>query len=423
MLVLAECSARYSTAGGAYHYGTFLLPDEYRRCGAYILGWFNYLGWIMTHAGACLFVSTLIMALINLCSPDFDVSSRWQNFLIYVGFATWAWLVNVFGVKLIPGLELLGSLSTALGFIAFTIALLVVAPKATPESLFKTINNDTGYSSGSLSVFLGLYNSMTTLMALDGPTHLAEELPSPKRIMPRILVITITSQAMLGVVWILVLGFSIHDLQAIIYTSTGVPVLELVRQATSNNAAAIIFCLILIINNGTSAVASATTVSGSSMVDTSPVFDYSPHWISLFVFQLSFQRYNWKSGGIHDFELRLLPYSPRWNLGHFAYPICVVAVGYSLLVLSVAFIPQSAPLTRLNMNYTILIVIVFLVIMAVTWLLEGRKAFRPPNQNPESYIIDSQELSDGDRVTSIIDGTSHRKEEQMLSLGKDQQML
>lgn len=75
------------------------------------------------------------------------------------------------------------------------------------------------------------------------------------------------------------------------------------------------------------------------------------------------------------------------------------------------------------MNYTILIVIVFLVIMAVTWLLEGRKAFRPPNQNPESYIIDSQELSDGDRVTSIIDGTSHRKEEQMLSLGKDQQML
>lgn len=35
---------------------------------------------------------------------------------------------------------------------------------------------------------------------------------------------------------------------------------------------------------------------------------------------------------------RLLPYSPRWNLGHFAYPICVVAVGYSLLVLSVAFV-------------------------------------------------------------------------------------
>lgn len=75
------------------------------------------------------------------------------------------------------------------------------------------------------------------------------------------------------------------------------------------------------------------------------------------------------------------------------------------------------------MNYTVLIVIVFLVIMTVTWLLGGRKAFRPPNQNPESYIIDSQELSDGERVVSIIVGTSNRKEEQVLSLGKDQQML
>lgn len=77
------------------------------------------------------------------------------------------------------------------------------------------------YSSNSFSVFLGLYNSMTTLMALDGPTHLAEELPSPKRIIPRILVITITSQAILGVIWILVLGFSISNLQSIIATPTG----------------------------------------------------------------------------------------------------------------------------------------------------------------------------------------------------------
>lgn len=77
------------------------------------------------------------------------------------------------------------------------------------------------YSSNSFAVFLGLYNSMTTLMALDGPTHLAEELPSPKIIMPRILIITIVSQAVLGVAWIIVLGFSIGDLQSIIHTSTG----------------------------------------------------------------------------------------------------------------------------------------------------------------------------------------------------------
>lgn len=35
---------------------------------------------------------------------------------------------------------------------------------------------------------------------------------------------------------------------------------------------------------------------------------------------------------------RLLPHSPRWDLGRSAYPICVVAVGYTLLVLSIAFV-------------------------------------------------------------------------------------
>lgn len=75
------------------------------------------------------------------------------------------------------------------------------------------------------------------------------------------------------------------------------------------------------------------------------------------------------------------------------------------------------------MNYTILIVFAFLVIMTSTWFLEGRKAFRPPDQNPESYTIDSQELSDGERIVSITVNTFDGKDEQMLSTEKGQPML
>lgn len=72
-----------------------------------------------------------------------------------------------------------------------------------------------------MAVLLGLMNSFATLMGLDAPAHLAEELPEPKRIIPRIMVIVIFSQAILGLVWILVLGFSITDLPAILATKTG----------------------------------------------------------------------------------------------------------------------------------------------------------------------------------------------------------
>lgn len=64
-------------------------------------------------------------------------------------------------------------------------------------------------------------NSFSTLMGLDGPTHLGEELPQPKQLLPRILIIVIVSQFVIGQVWILVLGFSIRDLSAIVATSTG----------------------------------------------------------------------------------------------------------------------------------------------------------------------------------------------------------
>lgn len=77
------------------------------------------------------------------------------------------------------------------------------------------------YDSIGLAVVLGLFNSFSALMGLDGPTHLAEEIPQPRRHLPRILLIVIISQFFVGVVWILVLGFSITDLSAVRNSATG----------------------------------------------------------------------------------------------------------------------------------------------------------------------------------------------------------
>jgi amino acid transporter len=58
-------------------------------------------------------------------------------------------------------------------------------------------------------------------MSCETACHLAEELPTPKRSLPRILLIIIISQVVVGVVWILVLGFSIMDLDPVLRTRTG----------------------------------------------------------------------------------------------------------------------------------------------------------------------------------------------------------
>ncbi|PLB50744.1 amino acid transporter [Aspergillus steynii IBT 23096] len=431
-LVLAECSSRFATAGGAYHFATFLIPPKYRRGSAYVLGWFNYLGWTLTHASCCAVVSTLILALVNLCAPDYDVSVRWQLFQVYIGVATYAWLFNIFGLRWIPALELLGTWATVLGFLTFTVVLLAVALKASARSVLVDVNNDTGYSSSSLAVFLGLYNSMATLMAVDGPTHLAEELAQPKRVMPRMLIITVSSQCVVGIVWILVLGFSLVDLQSALDTATGVPITELVQQATGSTAAAIVFCLALLIHCGTSAVASATTSSrqgyafardggmfcNHKLAEISPRFQlplwsiHLPYGITAvvgIVYLFSHTAFNALVGGQSAFmtvscgcpalillltRRRTLPPSDhghgQWTLGPWADATYTVAVGYAVLVIAVVFIPQSHPVTSTSMNYTVLIVGAFLIVMGITWILEGRRTFHPPAKDPQREVLQGE---------------------------------
>ncbi|KAL2669778.1 hypothetical protein Neosp_015223 [[Neocosmospora] mangrovei] len=258
--------------------------------------------------GSCLAVICIILTfaqcasrfstagLVNLCRPDFDVSTRWQLFLVYLAIVAMCWLINLWGLKGIPTLEILGCYVTAFGFIAYTIALLVKAPKASPSFVFVETHNSTGYSSTSLAILLGLFSSFSTLMGLDGPAHLAEEIPQPKRHLPRVMLIVIISQAVIGVVWILVLGFSITDMDLVVQTKTG-----------------------------------------------------------------------------------------HWNYGVFTKPIYVISIGYSILVVIVSALPQSHPVTSLNMNYTVLVMGGFSIVMGLAWVTEGRKLFKPPI-NEESLV-------------------------------------
>ncbi|KAM5349527.1 hypothetical protein ACJ41O_006032 [Fusarium nematophilum] len=441
MLVFAQCSARFATAGGAYHYAVFLLPEKYRRQIAYPLGWLNYFGWVLTHAACCAVTATLALALINLCDADFDVTVRWRLFIAYFIVAAGCWLVNLFGLRGIPTLEIIGCWATAIGFVAFSIALLVKAPKASAR-----------YSSTGLAVLLGLMNSFSTLMGLDSPAHLAEEVPNPKRVIPRIMIIVILSQFVIGIIWILVLGFSVRDLPAIVATSTGVPVLEIIRLATGSRAAAIVFCCVLLVNMAASSLGSAVTMSrqGYAFARDSGLFwnqrltQLSPRtnlpvWsINLssavvlligLIYLFSLTAFNAIIGAqavcqIISFGFpavillvtrrSLLPKTRRWDFGFWSDTIYMVALVYTILVVIVAFIPQTHPVRADTMNYTVLIMGCLTVAMATAWFLEGRKKFSPPLQ---------QEAEMSPEVIEGIEETGQKTGETMLKKTHEADML
>lgn len=114
-----------------------------------------------------------------------------------------------------------------LGFVGFGIALLARAPKADASFVFNTIVNETGYSSSSMAVAIGLYNCMVVWVSLDAICHLAEEVSRPNRVVPQTLYITMGSQTTIGAVWILIIGFTVKNISAINGTATGYDVLRI----------------------------------------------------------------------------------------------------------------------------------------------------------------------------------------------------
>lgn len=108
MSVLAECASLFPTAGGAYHFSTFLCPEKYRRYVGYPIGWLNYLGWVFTVAACSAIQTGLTFSLVIMCDPTYVVSGRWQYFLVYVAWAVVAWVVNLFFLRGFHVVENLG---------------------------------------------------------------------------------------------------------------------------------------------------------------------------------------------------------------------------------------------------------------------------------------------------------------------------
>lgn len=95
------------TSGGAYHFTAFLTPQKHRRGVSYVIGYFNYFGYVLTYAGCSSCMAFLTTGLINLCAPEFDVTIRWRLFVLYIFWAAVGWVTNIIGIQIIGILETL----------------------------------------------------------------------------------------------------------------------------------------------------------------------------------------------------------------------------------------------------------------------------------------------------------------------------
>lgn len=100
-------------------------------------------------------VATQIQGLIVLNYPNY-IFERWHGTLLCWAVMIVTFAVNVYGIKILPFVQLVGGTLHVVFFIALIVPLVLLAPRSTPEFVFTELLNEGGYKSDGLSWCIGL---------------------------------------------------------------------------------------------------------------------------------------------------------------------------------------------------------------------------------------------------------------------------
>ncbi|KAK8159258.1 putative choline transporter Hnm1 [Phyllosticta citrichinensis] len=258
---LAEFVSAYPTEGGMYHWVAAIAPAKYSGFLSFVTGWWSVSGWIFTTASTNLVYAQNFMALITLYRSDIIIKA-WMTFVVYqiTNLATSG--VVLFGNRLIPAMNRFSLFYLQIAWFILLVTVVATTPKHNDaEFVFRTWINNTGWENNVICFITGLVNPLYSLGGLDGITHITEEMPNPSRNAPLALLCTLLIAFVTGLTYLIALMFSVQDYAALSDSSTGLPLAELFRQATSSTGGAFALIFLLWVALGPCMVGSQLSTS------------------------------------------------------------------------------------------------------------------------------------------------------------------
>lgn len=161
-------------------------------------------GWIALTATGGLLGSQLIVGVIALEDANYS-PQRWQQFLIYIGYTIFAFLVNAFANVALPYVNKAAFIWSLAGFGIISITVLACSSPnyASGKFVFTDFINETGWPGKSstaaniapkltrtdgIAWLLGLLQGGLGLTGYDAVAHMIEEIPNAAVTGPKIMV-------------------------------------------------------------------------------------------------------------------------------------------------------------------------------------------------------------------------------------------
>ncbi|OBT90444.1 hypothetical protein VE02_01221 [Pseudogymnoascus sp. 03VT05] len=411
---LGELSSALPHAGGQYYWTAYLAPKRFKRKISYLVGLLSWGGAVVTAASGTLAIPQFVLGMVTLRDPDF-VMKPW---MIFVGFQITNIVVFTFNLceRLLPMFNLM-SMSFSIGsMVTIFITLLVTTKeKQTGQTVFGEIINSSGWSNG-VAFITALVGPNYGYACLDAVTHMAEEIPDPRRNIPKALLATVIVGLCTGLPFMIGVMFCIGNVSSVVGTATGVPSLQLFFNSIGSTAGAIgLQSLILVVfigavygvhtwqsrmawsfarDQGWPFSRTMSKLAPSPMNVPLVAHIWSCLWVAVLgcVYLGSSVAFNsFISGGIllqyisYSICIALLLIYGRDKLAHGPFWLPKWGLFANIMVLlwtSVTFIfycfPVTYPVKAASMNYVSCVIVFMFLYAGIYWVAVGKKSYTLP---------------------------------------------
>lgn len=176
-----------------------------------------------------------------------SVPEAWHSVVAYEVINFVCYLFNCWG-KTLPAVA---KVTLYISLISYFVILVTVPAcaktHASASYVFGHFVNSTGWNSDGMAFIVGLINPNWIFACLDSATHLAEEVPQPEKNIPIAIMATVGIGFVTSWTYCVSMFFGLSDLNKLLNSATGVPILELYYQALDNTAGAIVLESLLLV--------------------------------------------------------------------------------------------------------------------------------------------------------------------------------
>ncbi|KAF2726093.1 amino acid transporter [Polychaeton citri CBS 116435] len=243
---MAEMASMAPTAGGQYHWVSEFAPAKYEKPLSYVVGWCCCLGWVSGIPACGQLLAGLVEGMVLLVNPEANIGTLWQTSLLIFLFLFLTFAFNIFLAKYLPLAEGIVLVVHVIGFFAFLLTLWVLSDHVPAKRVFTEFQDGGGWGSIGLSTLVGLASPLWCFIGPDAGAHMSEELKDASLNLPRAMMWATFFNGIMGITMLITFCFCIPNIDPVINTLTGNPILQVVYNVTGSLAGTCVLGTLLV---------------------------------------------------------------------------------------------------------------------------------------------------------------------------------